>query len=57
MRSAEAAAEQHDFHDHAPRRIDDVHLGIGTMKRPPHSPTWRICATISSFRFQGRMRT
>src|SRR5262249_36317578 len=28
--------------------------GIGTTKRPPQERTCAICATISSFRFQGR---
>jgi hypothetical protein len=30
--------------------------GIGTMNLPPHAPTWRICATISGFRFHGRIK-
>ena len=30
--------------------------GMGTMNLPPHVPTWRICATISCFRFQGRIK-
>src|SRR5712671_2886989 len=31
--------------------------GIGTTKRPPHDRTALICSTISSIRFQGRIRT
>ena len=31
--------------------------GTATTKRPPHSPTARICPTISSRRFQGRIST
>ena len=30
--------------------------GMGTMNLAPHSPTWRICSTISSLRFHGRIR-
>src|SRR5262245_12005069 len=30
--------------------------GIGTINLAPHLTTWRICCTISSLRFHGRIR-
>ena len=30
--------------------------GMGTINLAPHLPTWRICCTISSLRFHGRIR-
>ena len=52
---AKPAAEQHNFHDASSRGSITSTLGIGTMNLQPQSPTWRICAMISFFRFQGKM--
>ncbi len=44
-----AAAEDDDLHSTSTS-------GIGTTKRAPHSRAWSSWATISSFRFHGRIR-
>ena len=40
------------------RRLADLsllHSGIGTTILQPQAPTWRICATISFFKFHGKI--
>ena len=40
-----------------PHQSNISNSGMGSTKRPPHSPICAICATISRFRFHGRIRT
>src|SRR6266487_19887 len=47
---AQTATEKDGFHS-------TVTSGIGTTKRPPQERTSASCATTSSFRFHGRIRT
>src|SRR5262249_44669757 len=52
---AQPPAEQNNFHDPSPGGSITSTLGIGTTILQPQAPTWRICATISFFKFHGKM--
>src|SRR5262245_48862472 len=52
---AQSPAEQNNFHDASSRGSITSTLGIGTTILQPQAPTWRICATISFFKFHGKM--
>ena len=53
---AKPTTEQHNLHDASSRGSITSILGIGTMNLQPQSPTCRILVTISSFKFQGKIR-
>ena len=52
---AQSPAEQNNFHDAGSRGSITSTLGIGTIILQPQAPTWRICATISFFKFHGKI--
>ena len=53
----ETATEQDDLHRLSSLGSTIQGVGIGTMKRPPQSAMCFIWATISDWRFQGRIST
>src|SRR5690606_31672256 len=53
---SKTTAEENDLRDAISFGSIIVTVGIGVTNFAPHDATCRICLTISSFRFQGRMR-
>src|SRR5690606_21620746 len=54
---SKTTAEENDLHDAISLGSIIVTVGMAMTNFAPQEPTWLIWRTISSFRFQGRMKT